>query len=184
MKTQLPAGLVDSNVEIFESNNKLMATYKGRVIDFHSLPDNIMNQFLDLLIEDETARNEFRKNNIMDLGKMLTEYVRCRFGGFDNQPDYANGKFIAEYWACGRRGDCPYNEKICPKLKAKNGELSRREIEIIQLFANGLSIKEVAEKLSIAFDTARTHSQNIHKKLGFNKSTEVVRFAFKHNLTA
>src|SRR6056297_2655279 len=121
MNTQLPAGLIDKDVEVFDVDGKLHATYNRKVYKFMDLPTYIIDQFTDLLINDEKARKEFEKHNIKDTGFMLEEYVRCNFGGFDNKPDLKEKEFQPEFWACPRKGKCKYNEKLCVKLKAKNG---------------------------------------------------------------
>jgi DNA-binding CsgD family transcriptional regulator len=182
MKTKLPAGLIDQNVEVFDVDGELHATYNGKVCKFLDLPEKIITQFLDLLIDDEIARAEFKKHDIKDMGFMLEEYARCNFGAFDNKPDLKDGKFHREFWACPKRGDCPYNEKICPKLKARHGEISRREIDIIKYVSMGLSVKQLADKLFISEKTARTHVQNIHAKTGLHNNAGVTAFAFRNNI--
>lgn len=46
-------------------------------------------------------------------------------------------------------------------------QLSSREAEIVQLIADGLTNKEIADRLYISIHTIRTHRKNIIKKLGF-----------------
>ena len=53
------------------------------------------------------------------------------------------------------------------------GGLTRREWEIAQLLAEGLSNKEVAERLFISRRTAETHVEHILTKLGFRSRTQV-----------
>ncbi|MBQ7823422.1 MAG: response regulator transcription factor [Bacteroidaceae bacterium] len=45
-------------------------------------------------------------------------------------------------------------------------ELSPREIEVLQLVAQGYINKEIADKLNISFNTVLTHRKNITTKLG------------------
>lgn len=45
-------------------------------------------------------------------------------------------------------------------------ELSPREIEVLQLVAQGYINKEIADKLNISFNTVLTHRKNITAKLG------------------
>jgi len=185
MQTQLPAGLVDNNIEVFDNNKgRATVTYKGRIIDFRKLPRHMYNFFHKQMIAD-VEKYKVLSEHFRTEEEKLNQYLLCLYGGFDNIPDYDYTTLHTDNWACKRRGECPFGHKLCPKLTTKTGEeLSRREIEIIQLFATGLSVKEVADELNISDHTARTHSQNIHRKLGLNKTTEVVRFAFKHNLNA
>ncbi len=53
--------------------------------------------------------------------------------------------------------------------------LTRREREISELVAEGLSNKNIAERLVISTRTAETHVQNVLLKLGFTSRTQIVR---------
>jgi two-component system response regulator NreC len=61
-------------------------------------------------------------------------------------------------------------------------ELTEREIEIICLVAEGLSTKEIGEKLFISPRTADTHRTNIMRKIDVHNVAEMVRFAFQNKL--
>jgi len=54
--------------------------------------------------------------------------------------------------------------------------LSRREIEIVQLIKEGLSSKEVAQKLDISLKTVEVHRYNILKKLNLKNTASLVNF--------
>lgn len=53
-------------------------------------------------------------------------------------------------------------------------DLTRREVQILQLLVKGYSVKKIAEELFIAFDTARTHLKNIYRKLHVNCGKEAI----------
>lgn len=53
-------------------------------------------------------------------------------------------------------------------------KLSPREREILDLLAKGFRYKEIAEQLSISFDTVRAHLRNIYDKLQVRSRTEAV----------
>ena len=55
--------------------------------------------------------------------------------------------------------------------------LSKREKEILSLLTQGLSTKEIAEKLSVSFYTVETHRRNILRKSGMKNINQLVRFA-------
>jgi DNA-binding NarL/FixJ family response regulator len=55
--------------------------------------------------------------------------------------------------------------------------LSPRENQILQLIVTGHSDKEIAGKLGIAFNTARTHHQNILYKTGKHSVKELIYHA-------
>jgi DNA-binding NarL/FixJ family response regulator len=56
--------------------------------------------------------------------------------------------------------------------------LSERELEIIDLVADGLSNLEIAEKLEISKRTVDNHISNILKKTKTDNRVELVRWAF------
>ncbi|MBI3191043.1 MAG: response regulator transcription factor, partial [Pedosphaera parvula] len=53
-------------------------------------------------------------------------------------------------------------------------KLSKREEEILELLAKGYRYKEIADSLSISFDTVRSHLRNIYEKLHVSSRTEAV----------
>ena len=52
--------------------------------------------------------------------------------------------------------------------------LSEREIEILQLIAEGLTNQEIATKLFLSLHTVKTHARNIYSKLNAHNRTEAV----------
>jgi LuxR family maltose regulon positive regulatory protein len=52
--------------------------------------------------------------------------------------------------------------------------LSKRELEILQLIAQGLSNREISERLFLALSTVKGHNQNIFGKLQVQRRTEAV----------
>lgn len=63
------------------------------------------------------------------------------------------------------------------------GELSRREREVLQLLAEGLTSKEIANKLDIAVSTIETHRKQIMAKLELRSVAELTKFAIRTGLT-
>ena len=60
--------------------------------------------------------------------------------------------------------------------------LSDRELEVLQLLANGLSNREIADKLYVAVNTIKTHIRNIYGKLYVRSRTQAVARANDLNL--
>ncbi len=58
--------------------------------------------------------------------------------------------------------------------------LSNREMEVLQLVAEGLTDKEIAERLFISLNTAKTHLKNILAKLHLKSRTQAA--AYKDSL--
>ena len=55
--------------------------------------------------------------------------------------------------------------------------LSRREFEVLQLLAEGLSNKEIAGRLYLSPNTIKVHTQNIYGKLQVERRTQAVATA-------
>ena len=65
---------------------------------------------------------------------------------------------------------------------ARPGGLSRREIEVLRLVADGRSAGEIATQLFISSRTAEHHIQHIYTKLGVSNRAEATRWAVKHDV--
>jgi NarL family two-component system response regulator LiaR len=53
-------------------------------------------------------------------------------------------------------------------------ELSKRELEILSLLAQGHSNQEIAEKLFVSLSTVKTHIQNLFEKLDVKRRIQAV----------
>ncbi len=65
-----------------------------------------------------------------------------------------------------------------------NFNLSKREIEIIQLLANGLSSKEIARDLHLSTKTVENHRYNIYRKCEVDSIAGLIRHAIHHGLVS
>ncbi len=75
------------------------------------------------------------------------------------------------------------NERIAQeKQKIEDEKLTRREIEVLKLLAEGLFNKEIAYKLSISEKTVKNHVSNIFKKIGVFDRTQAAVYAIKNNI--
>lgn len=66
--------------------------------------------------------------------------------------------------------------------RSKIDELTKRELEVLVLVANGLFNKEIAEKLDISERTVKNHISNIFKKIEVADRTQAAVFAIRNNL--
>jgi DNA-binding NarL/FixJ family response regulator len=57
-------------------------------------------------------------------------------------------------------------------------KLTNREREMLDLLAKGYRYKEIADRLSISFETVRTHIHNIYEKLHVQSRTEALNKVF------
>lgn len=60
--------------------------------------------------------------------------------------------------------------------------ITKREKEIIKEVAEGLSTKEIAQKLFISQRTVETHRKNIVDKLGLSNFYSVITYSFRNEL--
>jgi len=75
------------------------------------------------------------------------------------------------------------NEKLAQENEKQEDEkLTRREVEVLKLLAEGLFNKEIAYKLSISEKTVKNHVSNIFKKIGVFDRTQAAVYAIKNNI--
>jgi DNA-binding NarL/FixJ family response regulator len=58
--------------------------------------------------------------------------------------------------------------------------LTRRELQVMEMIARGMTNREIAEDLQISIKTIDTHRGHILKKLVLRNNAELTRFAVKH----
>jgi DNA-binding NarL/FixJ family response regulator len=61
-------------------------------------------------------------------------------------------------------------------------KLSQREREVFYMLAEGLPNRTIAKKLFISARTVETHRARVIKKLGFNSTADLIRYALRNNL--
>ncbi len=54
-------------------------------------------------------------------------------------------------------------------------ELSKRELEVLELLAQGYSNQEIADRLFVSLNTVKTHTSNLFGKLGVSRRTQAVQ---------
>ncbi|MCL6560018.1 MAG: response regulator transcription factor [Firmicutes bacterium] len=76
--------------------------------------------------------------------------------------------------------------KVFQEFNRRTGKagniLTNRELEILQLLAQGESNKSIAQKLFISEKTVKNHLTNIFQKLNVNDRTQAVLYAIKNKL--
>ena len=70
-----------------------------------------------------------------------------------------------------------------PALKGdRDSKLTARELEVLQLIADGHSNKAIADKLSLSVNTIAVHRANIMDALGIHKTAELIVYAIRNGL--
>lgn len=71
------------------------------------------------------------------------------------------------------------NEEVMNELG-----ISKRELEVLQLMADGLSNQEIAERLFVSLNTIKTHSSKVFEKMDVKRRTQAVEKAKRLSLIA
>jgi len=71
---------------------------------------------------------------------------------------------------------------IPDERKREDLHITRRELEILELIAHGLSNREIAEKLFVSESTVKTHSSRLFDKLGARRRTQAVQLGKEFGL--
>lgn len=65
---------------------------------------------------------------------------------------------------------------------APGRDLTERELEVLELLAQGLSNSEIAEQLGVSPNTVKNHLRSIYSKLDVSTRTAATTLAIKHGL--
>ena len=61
--------------------------------------------------------------------------------------------------------------------RLRNLGITKRELEILELIAQGMSNREIADKLFVSENTVKTHSSRLFDKLSARRRTQAVQIA-------
>jgi DNA-binding NarL/FixJ family response regulator len=106
--------------------------------------------------------------------RQLAEGVRVVAAGEALLAPTVTRRLIAEF---SRMGGAPR-----PPARARIGELTERETEVLALIAQGLSNAEIAGHLTVAESTIKTHVSRVLVKLGLRDRTQAAVFAYEARL--
>ncbi len=127
-----------------------------------------------ILIGDDGERARVRQRVTEDTGSGVTVVG-----------EYAT---VADARASGVEADAYLTAADAPRARAQPVDhavvdaLTPREIEVLQLLADGLPNKAIAARLGISDQTVKFHVASITGKLGVANRTEAVRRAFQRGL--
>jgi DNA-binding NarL/FixJ family response regulator len=105
--------------------------------------------------------------------------------------DCDKDEVVGSVLACAK-GEKFFCGQVLDKLNISEGEepshscepisISERELEILHHIADGLTTKQIAERLHLSFHTVMTHRKNMMAKLGLNNTAGLIIYAVKENL--
>ena len=76
----------------------------------------------------------------------------------------------------------PVSDKTIDKQKIEELEITPREYEVLKYISEGLSNKEIGEKLFVSESTIKTHVSNLLVKLNAKRRTEAVKIAKQYQI--
>lgn len=149
---------------------------KGTKLIKDELPDTkvlILTTFKDIEYIQEALKNGASGYLLKDSSyDLIYEGIKAALiGNIVIHPDVANN--ILNYSPI----------QITPKEVCKEFNLSEKECYIIEYIAEGLSNKEIGEKLFLSEGTIKNNVSTILSKLELRDRTQIVVFAFKNNFT-
>jgi DNA-binding CsgD family transcriptional regulator len=81
-----------------------------------------------------------------------------------------------------RKEQSPQNSRSSRRVQEQGVELSKREIDCLQVAAEGKTARETSEQLALATRTANFHINNAMNKLGASNKTHAVVLAMRMGL--
>ena len=116
------------------------------------------------------------KRPVVDQAETLYIYPEQYEGQECHPLIFCTGPVPAQQIDAARRDPSPRVRTTRP------GGLSRREIEVLRLVADGRTAGEIATQLFISSRTAEHHIQHIYTKIGVSSRAEAARWAVKHEV--
>lgn len=156
----LPSGLMptDSNIEIFadpENFGKCYFISQGEIKPFTYLPGEILANLCSELLDDKKAMAGLKQMGFVEGMNMLEQYNYCNRGALDGTADITiAGCKTREYVACGRKGKCSGEGKVCSPLIVNGSQITFRELECLRLIGTGLTYKRIAVEMGFRSITA------------------------------
>ena len=117
---------------------------------------------------------------------VLRDWGRCGIHGYVLKE--GGFKELQKAIAVGLRGDAYFSsgvrQAITSSGAATDGQrrLSRREIELVPLLARGLTLRDAARKLGVAYKTADAYRTSMLRKLRLKDRVELARWAIREGI--
>lgn len=136
-----------------------------------------LNDLKELFIYQYNQQNNELINNalhqILHCGNELMEHC-----DIENKLLFPNITLLEHDLISSQKEESGIKESNPPIVET----LSAREREIVRLVAEGLSNKEIADRLCLSFHTVTTHRRNISEKLNIHSTAALAIFAIVHKI--
>ncbi len=180
-------GSFENKKEFFSAVKKQMPNVV--VFDFTS-NDSLTSQDVEKITKVSqkpgflVISNDFKKETIC-------EYMDCGVECFVTKGCSKDEILLAikaaakgEKFFCNKVLDFIIERSFSPKNDCDSTKLTKREVEILKLSGEGLSNKEIADKLFLSLHTVYTHRKNIMKKLDIKSNSEFIKYAYDSGITS
>jgi two-component system, NarL family, response regulator DegU len=126
--------------------------------------------------------------SIHDTSRHLREALAAGADGYLLKS--VSGNALADGIRDAVAGTTVIGQEFVPKLledaargtDVQRSEITAREFQVLELVAEGLANREIAEQLGISTRTAQKHVENLFKKFNVHDRTELVANAFRRGL--
>ena len=185
-----------TNITICNCPEALKLLLKDDPPEFLMISSNMLI-FTDLYksIENITSENKLIKiiiigndYDIIDIRKLFNKGIKSyldKNSSYDEFIKSIQALLLNEVYVCNHAKDRMINfishEQEQSKIHIKD-PLTRRELEILKLICDGLSSKDISEKLFISINTVETHRKRILLKLNVKNSVGVVKYALENHI--
>lgn len=148
----------------------------------HNSMTSKLNEVKDIFLQHYVLPNTRMLNraltDIMECGEDLISHCRIE----NNLLVPAVERLERTTSRNGRKSDTDPLRPDSVSIKIRYEALSDREKEIIRLVAQGLSNKEIADRLCLSFHTVTTYRKNLSAKLNIHSTAALTIFAILHNI--
>jgi DNA-binding NarL/FixJ family response regulator len=119
--------------------------------------------------------------SLLDIG--VNGFISKRMGGVDILADAIRSIMNGFEYFGQDISNIIYRIYVAKKETAEvTPEFTEQEKKIIELCRNGLTIKQIADRLCISSRTVESYKDNIFRKLGINSTVEMIHFAMKNGI--
>uniref|UniRef100_UPI00404951C5 LuxR C-terminal-related transcriptional regulator n=1 Tax=Fulvivirga sp. TaxID=1931237 RepID=UPI00404951C5 len=95
---------------------------------------------------------------------------------------YHKGVYVNKLTLNALKNGLTHNKKKESPVDQSYGQLTKREIEILELICQQLTTDEIADKLFISSKTVNGHRNNLLQKTGCRNAAGLVIYALKHHI--
>jgi len=182
---------------------------KAKASSYEQLTDLLKKETFDLLILDLNLGDKNGMESIQSVNAIRPDLPILVLSAYPEEPyalqafragasGYLNKAVISSELLRAIRTVSQGKKYVSPTLEetmlygtdleknetAMTSALSKRELEVLSMIAESKSYKEIASELGVSPKTVSTYRTRILEKLNLSSTSELLRFAFEHDMSA